>query len=82
MGLFLYTISAVPKEKPKTIVYRYDGDSASEEDITDLDGEMETPQKDAVLTRKGARWKVVHVITELSTAPGQLPIVRVFLAKH
>ncbi len=71
----------MPKGKPKTIVFRYDGDPKSEEEVSDLDGEIDTPQKDHVITRKGARWKVVHVITELGAA-GQVPIVRAFLAKH
>ena len=71
----------MPKEKAKTIVFRYDGDPNSEEEISDLDGEIETPQKDQVINRKGARWKVVHVITELGMA-GQLPIVRAFLVKQ
>jgi hypothetical protein len=69
------------KGKPKTIVFRYDGDPNSEEEISDLDGDIETPQKGQVITRKGARWKVVHVITELGTA-GQIPIIRAFLTKQ
>lgn len=64
---------------PKQFVYRYNGVESSEEVEQDFDGEMEMPVKDKVIHRKGKPWKVVHVLTEVSTS-GAIPVVRVFLA--
>jgi hypothetical protein len=66
--------------KPKQIVYRYNGDAASEEVVQDLSGEITIPEKDSTVIRNGREWKAVHVTTEVSvTDPKALPIHRVFL---
>lgn len=64
--------------KPKQIVYRYDGDAASEEPVTDFDGEVRVPQKDEIVRRKGKDWKVVAV-NEQTSSDGRIPVHRVFL---
>jgi hypothetical protein len=74
-------------KSPKQIVYRYNGDESTEEVEFDSDGDQQVPQKDSIITRKGGRWKVVHVITETVGAPhatptAPVPIHRVFLTNQ
>ena len=64
----------------KQIVFRYNGDPATEEIDLDMDGEKSVPEKGSVIERKGKRWRVVQVNTETSAGePFQAPIHRVFL---
>ena len=63
----------------KTLVYRYNGDEASDEVEEDLDGVLPTPQALDVIILKGKKWRVVHKIIE-SSAVGALPIVRLYLS--
>lgn len=62
----------------KQIVYRYNGDEASEELEVDLDGEVLLPQTGEFTIRKGKQWKAIHRIVESSGA-GAIPIIRIFL---
>jgi hypothetical protein len=64
----------------KQIVFRYNGDPATEEIDLDMDGDKSVPEKGSVIERKGKRWKVIQVNTETSASePFQAPIHRVFL---
>lgn len=64
----------------KQIVFRYNGDSATEEVLVDLDGEETVPEKGAVIARKGKQWKVVMVTTEQTVnVPKAVPVHRVYL---
>ncbi len=62
----------------KMIVFRYDGDSRSEETEYDHNGEMPFYQADQIVFSKGKRWRVVAVIKD-TTGPKALPVHRVFL---
>jgi len=62
----------------KQFVFRYDGIAASDEIVEDLDGVLQTPEKDHIIHCKNRPWKVVHVITQISGS-GAIPVVRVFL---
>ena len=67
--------------KGRQFVYRYDGDPKSEEVEEDMFDEIPVPQQNAVIERKGKRWKVVAVNTEVTVSlPRAVPIYRVFLA--
>lgn len=66
----------------KTIVYRYDGDPSSEEIEEDMMGETSVPQKDAIVVRKGRRWKVVQVNVQRELTARAVPIHRVFLTSN
>ena len=66
--------------KAKQIAYYYNATLAEDETVFDPDGDVAVPQKDEVLMRRGRRWKVVHVNTEVSTsARGPIPVHRVYL---
>jgi hypothetical protein len=68
------------KKNAKQMVYRYNGDATSDEVEVDRDGEITVPERDQIVMRKDKRWKVVHVITEVTVAgPQAIPVVRVFL---
>lgn len=68
------------QDSAKQIVFRYNGEPASDEVEVDLGGDIRIPQKGDVIERKGKRWKVVQVNTETSlNAKGPIPVVRVFL---
>jgi hypothetical protein len=69
-------------KEPKQIVYRYNRDTKSEETEQDLDGDVQIPSKDAVITRKEKSWKVVHIFKELSTNTNAIPIYRLFLTTN
>lgn len=65
----------------KQIVFRYNGDPATEEPVTDLEGEETIPPQGAMVERKGKRWKVVAVQKEETlTTPRAIPIYRVYLS--
>jgi hypothetical protein len=66
-------------KEPKQIVYRYNRDAKSEETEQDLDGDVQIPSKDAVITRKEKSWKVILIFKELSTNTNAIPIYRLFL---
>ena len=67
----------------KQIVFRYNGDAASEDIDLDMDGDKSVPQQGSIIERKGERWKVVQVNVERSvTEPFEVPIHRVFLTNE
>ncbi len=64
----------------KQIVFRYNGDPASDEVEVDLNGEASIPEKGWVIKRKDKSWSVVQVNVETSlSAEGPTPVVLVFL---
>jgi hypothetical protein len=64
----------------KQIVFRYNGDPATEETDLDMDGDKSVPEQGSFVERKGERWKVVQVNVEANAAePFEVPIHRVFL---
>lgn len=66
----------------KQLVYRYEGDPKSEETEEDLEGDAAVPSKDAVIARKGKRWRVVAVNKEqLLARPPAIPVYRIFLTE-
>lgn len=61
-------------ETPKQIVYRYNGDSSTDEVEMDILGNEEVPLKNSLVSRKGRTWTVVHVeeiVTVSSPKPFQ-----------
>ncbi len=64
----------------KTIVYRFNGDSTSEEQEVDIDDEASKLSKGTVIERKGNRWRVSEIMTQTGvSAPKPIDVVRVFL---
>jgi hypothetical protein len=62
----------------KQVIYRYDAIEAESEFIHDLNGQIPTPAKGEIISRKGRQWKVVHVVTKTSTDPkGPIPVVTI-----
>jgi hypothetical protein len=67
----------------KQIVFRYNGDPATEEIDLDMDGDKSVPEQGSFIERKGERWKVVQVNVESSVSePFQARIHRVFLTNE
>jgi hypothetical protein len=69
-----------PMGRVKEFVYRYGGAPHLDHTEIDLTGELPIPQEGSVYHRDGKRWKVSHVVTQLST-DGKRPVVRVSLIK-
>jgi hypothetical protein len=64
----------------KQIVFRYNGDSTTEEIDLDMDGDKPVPEQGSFIERRGERWKVVQINVETNvTEPFEVPIHRVFL---
>jgi hypothetical protein len=64
----------------KQIVFRYNGDPATEDTELDIDGDKSVPEQGSFIDRGGERWKVVEVNVERSAEePFAVPIYRVFL---
>ena len=64
----------------KQIVYRYNGDSKSDEVVQDLVGEIPRHTRGEIIERKGVQWKVAYINDEFTVAgPKQVPIHHVFL---
>jgi hypothetical protein len=63
---------------PKEFVFRYNRDSATDEVVQDLDGELPVPRKDEFIVRNGVRWKVLHVSIE-HAVPRTVAVYRVFV---
>ena len=64
----------------KQLVFRYNGDKASEDLEMDLLEEIPVPTKGSVVERKGSRWSVAEVMVEQMAGDRlALPIYRVFL---
>ena len=64
----------------RNIVYRYNGDPASEKTKFDRDDEIPIPKKDEIVRNRGADWKVVKVDTESSVTESKaIPIYRIYL---
>jgi hypothetical protein len=67
----------------KQIVFRYNGDPATEEIDLDMDGDKTVPKQGSWVERKGGRWKVAQVNVERNVAePFEVPIHRVFLTNE
>jgi hypothetical protein len=67
----------------KQIVFRYNGDPATEEIDLDMDGDKTVPKQGSLVERKGGLWKVTHVNVERNVAePFEVPIHRVFLTNE
>jgi hypothetical protein len=67
----------------KQIVFRYNGDSATEEFDLDMDGDKSAPEQGSVIERRGERWKVVGVTVERNAAePFEVPTYRVSLTNE
>ena len=67
----------------KQIVFRYNGDSTTEEIDLDMDGDKSVPEQGSFIERKGERWKVVQVNVETSSSePFAARIHRVFLTNN
>jgi len=65
----------------KQIVFRYNGDPATEEHVADLEGEETIPTQGAIVERKRKQWKVVAVHKEERvTTPKAIPVYRVYLS--
>lgn len=63
----------------KTIVYRYNGDPASEEQEADIDNHV-TLKEDDTIQRNGKRWKVTQINSETAVSvPRPFDVLRVFL---
>jgi hypothetical protein len=64
----------------KAIVFRYDGDVASEETEFDHNGDVQPYTVGQPVFRNGKRWRVAIVLNQTTVAgPKSLPIHRVFL---
>ena len=69
--------------RAKQIVFRYNGDPATEESDLDMDGDKAVPKKGSLIDRRGERWKVVQVNVERSSAePFVVPTYRIFLTNE
>ena len=67
----------------KQIIYRYNGNPASEEIEVDWHGEVGLPAQGSIIERKRSSWKVLAVLTETSvTNPNEFPIHRIFLTDN
>lgn len=67
----------------KKIVFRYNGDPATEESDLDMDGDKPVPEPGSFIDRRGERWKVVQVSVERSAEePFAVPIYRAFLTNE
>jgi hypothetical protein len=66
-------------KQARQYVFRYNGDASSEEVVPDLDAEIPVPNNMDVIERHGKKWKVVHMIKELSGV-GAITVIRVFLS--
>jgi hypothetical protein len=63
-------------QEVKTFRFRYNGDVATEDEETDLEGTMPVPRVGDLLFRKGKTWEV----TEAVPLPGtSIPVVQVSL---
>lgn len=60
------------------IVYQYDGNQNDRETEPNLDGDIPIPKRGDIVTRRGKRWKVVSVNTQLSG--GAIPVHIIFLS--
>ncbi len=67
------------KNRPKQIIYRYNGDAKTEEVEDDFHGDTWHKDGDRI-TRNGKKWKVVAINDETTAAgPMMVPVHRVFL---
>ena len=67
----------------KQIVFRHNGDPATEESDLDMDGDKAVPKQGSLVDRRGEPWKVVQVSMERSAEePFAVPIYRVSLTKE
>jgi len=68
------------QSKGKQIVYRFDGDSSTQQTVSDRTGALLTPLVGAIVNRNGTEWRVVSVLHELDLkGPIAVPIHHVFL---
>ena len=67
----------------KQIVFRYNGDPATEESDLDMDGDKVIPKQGSLIDRRGEPWKVVQVSMERSAEELlAVPIYRGFLTNE
>jgi hypothetical protein len=67
----------------KQIVFRYNGDPATEEIDLGMDGEKSVPEQGSFIERRGKRWRVLQVSVETSvTEPFEVPIHRTSLTRE
>jgi len=52
----------------KELIYRYDGDPATEERVTDITGEATVPGVGEMIERQGKEWRVVAVVADYNRA--------------
>jgi len=62
----------------KQMVFRYNGDPATEEHVADLRGEETIPTQGAIVERNRKHWKVVAVHKEETvTTPKAIPVYHI-----
>jgi hypothetical protein len=68
------------QSKGKQIVYRFDGDSSTQQTVSDRAGTLLTPLVGAIINRNGTEWRVVGVREELDVkGPMAVAIHHVYL---
>ena len=71
------------RETRQQIVFRYNGDSPTEEIDLDMDGDKPVPEQGSFIERRGELWKVAQVNVETSVSePFQAAVHRVFLTNE
>jgi hypothetical protein len=69
------------QSKGKQIVYRFNGDSSTQQTVSDRTGTLLTPLVGAIVKRNGMDWRVVGVREELDVkGPMSVAIHHVFLS--
>jgi hypothetical protein len=72
-----------PANHAKQIVFRYNGDPATDETDLDMDGDKSVPAQGSSDERKVERWKVQEVKIQTDPAePFEVPVHRVFLSNE
>ena len=68
------------QSKGKQIVYRFDGESSTQQTVSDRTGTLLTPLVGATVKRNGKEWRVVGVREELDVkGPMAIAIRHVYL---
>jgi hypothetical protein len=64
----------------KQLVFRYNGDSKTDEVEVDAFGDVPIPPENSFVTRKGRRWKVIKVDEERAVNDSKMfPVYRLYL---
>ena len=64
----------------KQIAYYYDHVLKLQDIVVDVDGSAHVPEKDQIIVRRAARWKVRAVIKDIGSGR-ELPVHKVYLVK-